>query len=800
MSRLFLARIAAVLTAALLASTAPAAPEPACPIEPDLKTALTWWEPQKNVWTPIGWKDHLFRFQMTYNGHLLCTPAGILEKPHILKYRGQDFQLNFYPSAEGSLPPMPREETKLKSLDGGVGMQGWREDHVAPVLWTDYPQQAGIVMRQETFGHVKGGKEVAVGNEPLYAWVRLSVKHVDLLRAPKDYSFAVQLSRVYYGETGNADDSLYLLVRPAAAKLGTALTAKTLKDEKGGSDGTVIEQADGKVRVRVQPGGDATISFAETAAGSGIYNLQIKLPAHEGAHVDLLVPMLATPIDELAVEARLGFDSALAESDAFWSPKPATAARIHTPEKYINDAIARNIQLAQIVAERNPENGEYSFLSGSYGYDALWATPTSMVSHMFLDLLGYHELVEKHAQLFKANQGTVHPPGPAFKEYAGYFSTPKTLTTIDWLTDHGAVLELLSRHALLTGDPKFIDQWIDPIVKGCDFIKQSCAATDHDGAKGMMPPAVATDTGVPTQAVWNEAWNYKGLTTAVQLLKRLNHPRAKEFEQVAADFRTHFDEAFRAQVAKQPKWTDPRGAEHPVLPANLIPPPQHHLYDDAFLLDTGPLVLPWAGLMPADDPLMISFAEFFRAGPNNQLRRPQVSAIDRAVLRHEISSCEPCYSWNIVNSWRTGDRAKFIEGMYSLFAGAISTQTFINCEHRNAMYGNLFVAPLMTWSMRQAVIDDQLTDGELHLLRLAPLAWISSAEETVFENMPTQFGPVDLRWRLSDDGTGLNVSFTGHWRSKPGKIVIHAPPVPGLTQLTVNGRTVSATGESVINP
>ena len=31
------------------------------------------WPPQKNVWTPIGWKDHLFRFQVVYNSHLICS-------------------------------------------------------------------------------------------------------------------------------------------------------------------------------------------------------------------------------------------------------------------------------------------------------------------------------------------------------------------------------------------------------------------------------------------------------------------------------------------------------------------------------------------------------------------------------------------------------------------------------------------------------------------------------------------------------------------------------------------------------
>jgi len=441
-------------------------------------------------------------------------------------------------------------------------------------------------------------------------------------------------------------------------------------------------------------------------------------------------------------------------------------------------------------------NGEVSFVSGSYGYDGLWATPTSMVSHMFLDLLGYHDVTEQHARLFKKNQGTVRPPGPAYTMHPGYFSTPKTLTTIDWLTDHGAVLEQLSRHALLTGDQKFIDEWIEPIIKGCDFIKDSCAAKGHGGVEGVMPPAVATDTVLPTQAVWNEAWVYKGLTTSVTLLKRINHPRAADFDALANEFRAKFRDAFADRAAQEPKWTDASGKQHAVLPANLIPAAQHHMYDDAFLLDTGPLVLPWSGLLEADDPMMTSFADFFRSGPNTRLRAAVPSNLDRAVLDHEISSCEPCYSWNIVNSWKSGDRAHFLEGMYALVTGAISNQTFVNCEHRHAMYGNCFVAPLMTWCLRQSVIDDQLAPGELHLLRLVPLAWVSSAEQTVFENMPTEYGPVDLKFRLAGDGKQLDVTFAGRWRQKPAKVVFHTPPVPGVTKILVNGQPVAASGSS----
>jgi hypothetical protein len=783
------APIVFVVASALLAHSAKGVDS----VEPDVRAALQWWPRQQNVWTPIGWKDHLFRFQVVYNGHLLCTPAGKIDKPHILKYKGRDFQFSAYPSPDGALPPMPREDTKLKLLDGGVGIQGWRDGQVAPVLWTDFPRHEGVVLRQEVFAHLPGGGDVARGNEPLYAWVRLSVKHVDPVRAPKTFFFAARLSRVHYDQYGNRDDSLYLFSRPSGAKLAAPHTSAPIAATEG-TPGLDFADNSGNLRLRVLPGGDGTVSLAPAADDPGTYHLKVELPARAGAHSDVLIPMLPAKPADLDAEAKLGFDGALAETEANWRRTPATAARIHTPEKYINDAVARNIQLAQVVAERNPDTGEYSFLSGSYGYDGLWATPTSMVSHMFLDLLGYHDVTERHARLFRKHQGTVRPPGPAFSIHPGYFSTPKSLTTIDWLTDHGAVLEQLSRHALLTGDAEFTRQWLDPIVKGCDFIKDAVAARGHGGVEGVMPPAVATDTGVPSQAVWNQAWNYKGLATSVRLLKRLNHPRAAEFEALANEFRDTFRKSYAAVASREPKWTDAEGRQHTILPTNLTPAPQWHMYDDAFLLDTGPLVLPWSGLLEADAPEMRSFAEFFRNGPNRKLRAAVPSNLDRAVFDHEISSCEPCYSWNIVNSWKTGDRARFLEGMYALFTGAISNQTFVNGEHRNAMYGNVFVAPLMTWCLRQSVVDDQLADDELHLLRLAPIAWVSSAEQTVFDNMPTEYGPVDLRWKLSADGRTLDVTFAGRWREKPAKVLFHAPPVPGLSSVIVNGQPVATQG------
>src|SRR5690606_23469976 len=122
------------------------------------------------------------------------------------------------------------------------------------------------------------------------------------------------------------------------------------------------------------------------------------------------------------------------------------------------------------------------------------------------------------------------------------------------------------------------------------------------------------------QGVWSDGWNYKGLTTAVRLLKQLRHPRADEFEREARDYRETFLAAFRKAAAEAKTWTDADGNVHPLVPTSL-----HGHTEEAerhgFYLDTGPLMLVFAGLLDADDPLMQSALKWFREGPPQRFAR-----------------------------------------------------------------------------------------------------------------------------------------------------------------------------------
>lgn len=774
---------------------ATAVPARAARREVDAALANEWWPPQRQVWTPIGWKDHLFRFTSFYNGLLCAEPGPVLStKDNVRPYQCLGTQLEFIPPNDyGQFYPPETQPYYLYQKDLGLGEQGWH-DSPTPQLWTNWRLKQGLVVRQSVFAHVPGAGPVQSAVEPIYAWIRLSVEHVDERSAPASIPFVVRIANRHVRPIGvfALRDGVVAAAYPAQAPLRGPLTAEPVWSPDGRPVPVRIRTGDGRIRLAVAPQPVDSVRFAETATGL-VYDLTVTLPGREGAHVDLLMPMLPQPRADFDAELALGYDAALAESNTYWRDTTERGARIEIPERHMQDLVHRSNAFAEVIAEKSPDTGQYTFLTGSFGYDVLWATPSSMTHHMMLDLLGLHRTSLKYLELFRHNQGTVKPPGSAYTLHPGYFSTPAPLRSIDWLSDHGAVLTSVATNALMSGSSRpgvnevFVDNWTEPVIKACEFIRDAIAITDHEGVRGLMPPAVATDEVLETQAIWSQAWNYKGLALGVKMLRQIGHPRAEEFDEVRENFRTTFVRAYRELMADAPLWTHPDGRRLPVPAADFTPRPPH-TYQEAFLLDTGPMFLVWAEVFPAEDELMRSAVEFFRVGPNQQLWGVQSNAVHRAVLRHEISSCEPCYSWNIQHSWQLGNREKFLEGMYSLAIGGCSPQTFISSEHRHGMYSLMVTAAHAIWCMRQSVVDDQLVDGELHLLRLMPLAWLERGFETVFADMPTMFGPITIKLTIQD-GRTLRVEQTATWRERPRRVVLHVPPLPGIERLTINGRT-----------
>lgn len=766
--------------------------------EADFKTACGWWPEYPNKWTPVGWRDHMHCFNVMWNGSILALP-GVTGTPRWKQWGGEPaMHINIMPGGDVQPPNEWSVNAGSRRVDDGMVRQGWRAD-CAPVLWSDWAAD-GVSIRSEVFGHLEGGGAVKSGREHLFAWIRLRIHDLcTTLPLPKAYGVYLFLeSPCNYAMMSYRNFIVFPDFHAYSQDLAWLGGVKP-------ADGGFVMQADGRVRLAVAPSprccgvvftppDDADKPVAHGQSRITCHRLFVKMPLRKDAHVDVLFPLRPCDKETFERELALGYDAALRQTRAFWAKQFETATRFETPEPEVNEVIRHIGRFSLNLTETNPATGKVCKVNGAWVYRDLWTTPMALDLSMIMDVLGQHGAVRPYLKILKEEQGTVVPPGEGYALHPGYFCTPAAYKSIDWLADNGAVLWSVARHALLTGDEAFAREYADSLVKSCEWIKESRARTDHAGYKGVLPPAVATDKGSKIQSVWATGWNYLGLCTAVQVLEWIGHPRAAEFAAEAKGYREDYIKALRDKCRKMPTWKDAKGKTRRFIPTALAgDQPDESIH--GFYLDGGPLFHVFSGLLPASDPLMQDCLAWFREGPQHRLYRRDSNCWQVPVLDHEMSSCEPCYSWNVFHSWQLGDRAKFLEGMYSQFAGGLSQQTQIACETRGGISGTVFTAAV--YLARLAVIDDALAAGELHLLRLAPLAWLKPGDEGVYEKMPTVYGPVSLRTRVSKDGRTLDVTWKAKFRAAPPKVTLHIPSMPGLKTVRVNGRKVVAKGRKI---
>ncbi len=772
-------------------------------IEPNMEIAKTWWADMEKKWTVVGWPEHRTRFNVLYDGTLVnyfafhhhpTAPAG--SRPDI----PEPFtQFAFTPAASIGEVTAPAYNIPADYHDV---VQGWA-DSETPVLWSEWAWH-GYLLRSQVFVHTPGGKKLERGDEPLFAWVRLAVHYVSpglpLEQTPgfgiRINSFAVNASmEVKHNlNTLNAKPKYPRELKAEYSPMGSgraSVPASEVTEAGTEARPLLVLEPDGRVRMALAPGSAVKAEFKAGAPTADDSLLYVQLPPTQGSHVDLLIPMLPTDRDTFDKELALGYDGAFKEAEAFWK-KTSAATKFEVPEEGITQAIRRNLQISRITSEKWPDAGTYVMTGGFWYGIACWGTPVCTAIVRFLDPLGYHGVVEEYLRPFKDTQGRVLPPGDGLKQHPGYLGVPPETAIINWLPDHGAILWTMAEHGLLTHDAKFIEEYTPVIVKACEWIRDARRTTVEGAVPGIMPPAGASDDESHIQNCWTDGWIYKGLTSAVDFLKMTGNPRAAEFEAEAKEYKATFQKAFRAKAKTTATWTDDAGKVRHMVPFSLSKE-QDWQWRFLFYLDTGPMHLVFSELMDADDPLMKDAVAWYREGPPSKMYRPYGDLTHVPSLRYEMSSWECCYSWNVYHNWQLGDRRYFLEGLYSQFAGAMSQQTYTVCESRGGMTSGIFWIPAFDVA-RQAVIDDQLEEGKLHLLRLCPLAWLEGKGSN-FENMPTRFGPVDLHAKLTGSQLDVSYSIRPHSPSTMNpqpSTILHLPA--GLKSVTLNGKPLKWDG------
>jgi len=728
-------------------------------------------------WGSLGWKNHLFEFVTLWNGSLVMPIGGRPAKTESLKHLIESqAQVSFFPTVADT--PW-RWSSASHAEDTGTIQQ--RIDGTLPVMVTEH-YDGGVLVEQRMFCHVPGGKSLRRGDEPLFAWVRFEItKVLGRVKKPGEFSVWTHIGGRHLS-TGMTPGANVRVTWPAP------IYPRSLSVV----DHSIVMQSDSLARLAFA--GAKTAAFEPGKNGPNEENfLRLRMKCREGESFVLVIPFVPVDPTTLRRELRLGWRKALAETLSFWKKELGRGAAITVPDDLANRTFAVLPWQLFTIAEKNPHDKEFVLNTSAMHYEGVWATPFAAINGWGLDYLGYHREAKQYLDLFRIHQGEVPPPSELMEPHDGFLTTPPRFETIKWISDHGAILYGSALHALLTDDRSFIEKWLPVWEKGLDWIHVQRRATKPPLVKGLLPAGQATDDFQQYQFVWNDGWAYYGMRHVIEVLKRIGHRASKKWEREAEDYQKTFLRAIRRAAKRAGTFETVDGETYPFVPTN-VNEPLAPVNDEAFYLDTGPLFAVFTGLIPPHDPLADAILAFFRKGPNVSHYRPDSSPWQPPVLVHEISSCEPVYSFNVGSSFLRGDRVRFVEGLFSMVTGGQSLRILWDVETRNGVFGLCGTTPTAIRLLRHAMIHET-TDG-LELLRMPPKDWLRG-NGIELKGIPTWFGKTTLRARMKD--SVLRFETTLPKRNPMKRIVLHVPDLGEVAEVTVNGERVEVSKDRPVS-
>ena len=752
--------------------------------EPSYDEAAARWPDMRRPIAFLGCKDHPDEFAIMWNGNIGVASAALTDADRRLlrDKRENALQVSF---SIGEKPNYDNRQMEDQSAEPSL-LEG-----ALPVTRVRL-RANDVVLLQEAFVTGEQGGGTAAWDAPVFLRVRFTVQQPGVGTLP--IRLWAQLARNHTGYAMSTRRNVR--IARVAPLYGSAL--KSDGDRLVNERGLVVLSADPGFRFHPQvPAPLSSVALRESQLDRNVCEFSIERNA--GATLDLVIPFSPVSAERMASHRRLGLEQARQSVISFWEGEIARGMQVETPEKPLNELWQFSVPMSFITADSYP-NGDRVLKTSSHHYEGYWPTPMAM-NLQELMRRGYRSEVAAYLRPFldPDRRRPVPNTGSSFLSTKGFISGPSEHLAISWVSDHGAILWIASEYYLLTRDRQFLDRWLPVMLEGLEWIAREREHTKLVGgmSAGLMPAGRATDADRQANFVWSDAWIYRGLAGLCRVLRTINHKDAERWEAERDDYRASFQRAFRQVIQNTVRWTDTSGKSIPFVPYELSQRDTASLHP--FYLDTGPMFLGVAGLVEPGDESMTWAIKWLTEGPDSRNYNPDWSDYsERPSLPFEMSSCEPCYSWNIPLRFLRNERQKYLEGFYSLCAGSVSRKFRGGSETRDGVQWLPVMNSVINNHLRNMLVFEDESARGLHLLRNSPSRWLEPGKKVRVERAETYFGPVSYTVETLEKRLIADIESPQRETVEWIRMHLDLPQERKLFRATVNGSPVKLADGGVL--
>jgi hypothetical protein len=752
--------------------------------DPTYEQAVARWPDLTRPITFLGCKDHPDEFGVMWNGNLTLASATMIDADRRLFRDRKDDSLQVSFSI-GDKPEYGNRDREDGSTEPSLS-EGYLPITEVKIRNKD------VVLQEEAFASDAAGNCVAAAwNDPAYLRLRFTVQEAASGASP---------IRLWAQFAKNHTHYAMREVSNVRIEFVAPLYGRTLRE----SGNALLDSQDRVVMLAEQgfkfhpelPPALNSIALRETQLGRNL--CEFTIPRRAGAAVEMIIPFLAGSPEKLAEVRRLGFAQARQSVAKCWANEIAHGMQVEVPEEALNNLWRFTIPLTFMTADSYP-NGDRVLKISSHHYEAVWATPAAM---NIVDLIqrGYRDEAAAYLGplLAPEKQQPVPNTGDSFSSTKGFLGGPRDYVAINWVSDNGATLWAAAEYYLVTRDDRFLARCLPTLLESLEWISRERARTRIRGGPdaGLLPAGRGSDADVLGNFFFNDAWNYRGLAAVCRVLNIIGHKDAERWARERDDYRATFQKAFREQVQRTVRWRDASGAWIPFIPTRL-----DQISDDNpryFYLDTGPMMLGVAGLIDPSDEAMTWAMQWLADGPESHANPDWYDWSAPAFLRFEMSSLEPCYSWNVYLRFLRGEREKFLEGFYSLAAGSVTRKFLGGVEHRNGIQALPVTNAVIDSHLRNMLVFENEDGQGIDLLRNSPTAWLRPEKRVRVERAETYFGP--MSYRLTSFGARVEAVIESPSRTPPRyiRLWLNHPEGKPLSGATVNGVPVAPSASNLV--
>ncbi len=481
-----------------------------------------------------------------------------------------------------------------------------------------------------------------------------------------------------------------------------------------------------------------------------------------------------TPVDAARAKKifRLDYDSHLAAARKFWHSRLDTAAKIHVPEKAIDDRIRAGLLHLEINT-LGKTSGETPLLPCVGWYAPIGTESAPMIQ--FYDSMGLHDIARRCCGVFLERQR-----GDGFINC--YFN---------YQSETGAFLWSAGEHYLYTHDLAWLRKVTPKLVRSCDFLlrwreKNKTEEFRRNGCYGLLSGKVA-DPEDYYHSFFLNAGTYIGLKRMALVLADTDPVYAEKLRKEVELYRKDIVHSVAYAQARAPLLPRGDGSWSPELPSWV-----EYVGSTSYYVDGGEWFSHgcFSARSSLTGPLYLAVSEVF--DPMDEAITLMLKANQHPVTRENAAISQPYYCRHDYAHLMRGEVKLFLKTYYNQMTALQDRQSLTFWEH----YFNVSEHKTHeeAWFLMQTRWMLFVEDGNsLDLFRCVPRRWLEEGKSIVLENVHTHFGKLNAK----AEAHGEQIVCEFESERAPESVRIRLPHPEGRRAVSCEGGTYDPSSETV---